>query len=230
MCGICGSLSFNLDPVDPDSLRSLFQVVYRKIQRAGGLKPYVFHEDCYLLSIDGTEYFSSQKVHCPACMQRKSKSSDEITMWPTKEEDVFRYEYDETLEIGIYTFTITAVDISIYENKATKTSTFRITEDATDPIITYFDAKPSVQLTDESVDIICIASDNIGIKKVEVTITYPGAIEKTKQMTLSSDGKYIYSHDYDTTGKYRMVDQFGYRPFDKTAGVNYRSSRLISHL
>ena len=70
-----------LDPVDPDSLRSLFQVVYRKIQRAGGLKPYVFHEDCYLLSIDGTEYFSSKKVHCPACMQRKSKSSDEITYY-----------------------------------------------------------------------------------------------------------------------------------------------------
>ncbi len=70
-----------LDPIDPDSLRPLFQAVYRKIQRAGGLKPYVFHEDCYLLSIDGTEYFSSDKVHCPSCMQRKKKNSDEVTYY-----------------------------------------------------------------------------------------------------------------------------------------------------
>ena len=70
-----------LDPIDPDSLRPLFQDVYRMIQRAGGLKPYVFHEDCYLLSIDGTEYFSSKKVHCPSCMQRKNKSSGEVTYY-----------------------------------------------------------------------------------------------------------------------------------------------------
>lgn len=70
-----------LDPVDPDSLRPLFQDVYRKIQRAGGLKPYLFHEDCYLLSIDGTEYFSSKKVHCPSCMQRKNKGSGEVTSY-----------------------------------------------------------------------------------------------------------------------------------------------------
>ena len=70
-----------LDPIDPDSLRPLFQDVYRKIQRAGGLKPYVFHEDCYLLSIDGTEYFSSRKVHCSSCMQRKNKSSGKVTYY-----------------------------------------------------------------------------------------------------------------------------------------------------
>jgi hypothetical protein len=70
-----------LDPIEPDSLRPLFQEVYRKIQRAGGLTQYVFHEDCYLLSIDGTEYFSSKKVHCPSCMQRKNKSTDEITYY-----------------------------------------------------------------------------------------------------------------------------------------------------
>ncbi len=70
-----------LDLVDPNSLRPLFQDVYRKIQRAGGLKPYLFHEDCYLLSIDGTEYFSSKKVHCPSCMQRKNKGSGEVTYY-----------------------------------------------------------------------------------------------------------------------------------------------------
>lgn len=70
-----------LDLVDPDSLRPLFRTIFRKLQRGGGLKPFVFHEDCYLLSIDGTEYFSSKKVHCPSCMERKSKNSDEITYY-----------------------------------------------------------------------------------------------------------------------------------------------------
>lgn len=70
-----------LDPVDPDSLRPLFQAIFRKMQRGGGLKPFVFHEDCYLLSIDGTEYFSSKKVHCPSCLERKNKSSGEITYY-----------------------------------------------------------------------------------------------------------------------------------------------------
>lgn len=70
-----------LDPVAPDALRPLFQSVFRKIRQGGGLKPFRFHDDCYLLSIDGTEYFSSQKIHCPCCMERKHKSTGEITYY-----------------------------------------------------------------------------------------------------------------------------------------------------
>lgn len=60
-----------LDPIDPDQLRPLFQDVFRNVQRAGALQPFVFHEGVYLLSLDGTEYYSSKKVHCPSCLQRK---------------------------------------------------------------------------------------------------------------------------------------------------------------
>ena len=60
-----------LDPIDPDQLRPLFQDVFRNVQRAGALQPFVFHEGAYLLSLDGTEYYSSKKVHCPSCLQRK---------------------------------------------------------------------------------------------------------------------------------------------------------------
>ena len=52
-----------------------------KIQCAGGLKSYVFHEDCDLLSIDEVEYFSSKKVHCSSCIHRKNNSSEEVTYY-----------------------------------------------------------------------------------------------------------------------------------------------------
>ena len=55
-----------LDPIESDSLRPLFQEVYRKIQRAGALTQYVFHEDCYL----STEPSISRPRRCivhPAC-------------------------------------------------------------------------------------------------------------------------------------------------------------------
>jgi len=63
-----------LDSVDPESLRPLFKDVFRQLQRGKALEPFVFYEGCYLLSLDGTGYFSSSKIHCPSCMQKTSKS------------------------------------------------------------------------------------------------------------------------------------------------------------
>lgn len=60
-----------LDPVDPDQMRPLFQDAFRNVQRAGVLEQFAFHEGAYLLSLDGTEYYSSKKVHCPSCLERK---------------------------------------------------------------------------------------------------------------------------------------------------------------
>jgi len=65
-----------LDPVEPESLRPLFKDVFRQLQRGKVLEPFVFHEKCYLLSLDGTGYFSSHKVHCPSCMEKVSKSGE----------------------------------------------------------------------------------------------------------------------------------------------------------
>ena len=70
-----------LDPIEPDLIRPLFNGVFRKLQRSEGLKPFVFHEDCYLLSLDGTEYFSSKNIHCDSCLQRKNKTTGEITYY-----------------------------------------------------------------------------------------------------------------------------------------------------
>ena len=63
-----------LDSVDPESLRPLFKDVFRQLQRGKALEPFVFHEGCYLLSLDGTGYFSSRNIHCPSCMRKTSKN------------------------------------------------------------------------------------------------------------------------------------------------------------
>lgn len=63
-----------LDGVDPSLLRPAFNDVLRQLQRGKVLERYVFYEGCCLLSLDGTGYFSSQKVHCPCCLEKKSNS------------------------------------------------------------------------------------------------------------------------------------------------------------
>ena len=116
--------------------------------------------------------------------------------------NTFSLVFKDTLNVGIYRFTITAVDISIHANKATTSGNFTINEDSTPPSVTYLDARPHAQLQDKYVNIECIATDNIGIETVEVTITHPDGSKEEKSMTFSSDGKYLYSKAYDGLGKY----------------------------
>ena len=59
-----------LDPLDPDHLRSGFRDVSRRLQRGKALGRFVDLDGCYLLSLDGTTYFSSSKIPCPSCLQR----------------------------------------------------------------------------------------------------------------------------------------------------------------
>lgn len=65
-----------LDPLDPESLRPLFKAVFGQLQRGKALEPFGFYEGCYLVSLDGTGYFSSHKIHCPGCMQKTSKNGE----------------------------------------------------------------------------------------------------------------------------------------------------------
>jgi Transposase DDE domain len=59
-----------LDDVHPNQLRPAVKEVFRQVQRGKILEDYVFLEGCYLVALDGVEYFSSQKVHCDHCMTR----------------------------------------------------------------------------------------------------------------------------------------------------------------
>jgi len=63
-----------LDEVDPEWLRDPFGDVFRQLQRGKALEPFVFYSGHYLLSLDGTGYFSSQKVHCASCQVKRHKN------------------------------------------------------------------------------------------------------------------------------------------------------------
>ena len=68
-----------LDPVAPRQLRPLFDDVFRQLQRGKALEPFVFYQGCYLLSLDGTGYFSSLSIHCDSCLEKVNKQTGEVT-------------------------------------------------------------------------------------------------------------------------------------------------------
>jgi hypothetical protein len=53
-----------LDPVDPACLRAPFLEVFRCVQRGNVLERFVYLDGYYLVSLDGTTYFSASKIHC----------------------------------------------------------------------------------------------------------------------------------------------------------------------
>lgn len=61
-----------LDGVDPNNLRPLFKDAFRQLQRGKALEQMVFMDDCYLLNLDGTGYFSSRTLCSDACMKKVS--------------------------------------------------------------------------------------------------------------------------------------------------------------
>jgi len=68
-----------LDPVDPEQLRPAFNSPFRQLQRGKILEGMVFFEGCYLLSLDGTGFFSSKKLHSKICLTKKKSKTGEVT-------------------------------------------------------------------------------------------------------------------------------------------------------
>jgi len=63
-----------LDDVEPQELRPAFTGVFRQLQRGNALEPFVYFQDHYLLALDGTAYYSSEKIHCPSCLEKTSRN------------------------------------------------------------------------------------------------------------------------------------------------------------
>jgi hypothetical protein len=63
-----------LDTVDPNTLRPCFTDLFRHLQRGKALEPFVFYEGYYLLAFDGSQYFSSDTVHCPHCLEKHHRN------------------------------------------------------------------------------------------------------------------------------------------------------------
>ena len=67
-----------LDTVDPDDLRplSLYNDIFRLLQRGKELEQFVFMDGHYLVSLDGTGYFSSRKIHCSSCLEKNYRGGN----------------------------------------------------------------------------------------------------------------------------------------------------------
>jgi hypothetical protein len=70
-----------LDEVYPEYLPPCYKAVFSAIQRGKALEEMVFLEGCYLLPMDGTEYFSSEKLQSPYCMERTSSTTGITTYY-----------------------------------------------------------------------------------------------------------------------------------------------------
>lgn len=56
-----------LDELDPSRLRPAYKKVFSMAQRGKVLEEYQYLDGYYLFSVDGTGYFSSNKIHCDNC-------------------------------------------------------------------------------------------------------------------------------------------------------------------
>lgn len=68
-----------LDEVHPDELRPAYKSLFRSAQRGKALEKMVFMERYYLIALDGTGYFSSTKLHSPACLEKTCSKTGKIT-------------------------------------------------------------------------------------------------------------------------------------------------------
>ncbi len=66
-----------LDPIEPSLLRPAFRALHSAVQRGNVLGDFVYLKDAYLLSIDGTGLFSSTRVSCPHCCEKKTRGGIE---------------------------------------------------------------------------------------------------------------------------------------------------------
>ncbi len=67
-----------LDEVEPENLRPAYKDVFRQLQRGKVLEKMIFLGG-YLVSLDGTGYFSSKKIYCASCLEKKNAKTGEIT-------------------------------------------------------------------------------------------------------------------------------------------------------
>lgn len=60
-----------LDPVSPSYLEPMYRLVFERLEAGGMLDLFRSHARSLLFALDGTEYFSSQKINCANCSHRQ---------------------------------------------------------------------------------------------------------------------------------------------------------------
>jgi hypothetical protein len=67
-----------LDPLKPTELYPLFRQVLAQLEETGQLSRFRDFQDTLLVPLDGTQYFSSHKIHCVQCSQRALSNGDTL--------------------------------------------------------------------------------------------------------------------------------------------------------
>jgi hypothetical protein len=67
-----------LDPVASEYIRPIFKNVFASLPPDGVVDQFLFMKH-YLVSLDGTGYFSSKKINCGACLEKKNKKTGQLT-------------------------------------------------------------------------------------------------------------------------------------------------------
>jgi len=65
-----------LDAVAPHTLRPAFKAIFASAQRGKVLDSYAYLDGYYLLSVDGTGFFSSATIHCAQCCVKKNRAGE----------------------------------------------------------------------------------------------------------------------------------------------------------
>ena len=65
-----------LDDLEPKEIRPIFASVFQLLNKAGVVKEYRYWDQKVIISIDGVEHFSSQKVHCSSCTSKTLRSGE----------------------------------------------------------------------------------------------------------------------------------------------------------
>jgi len=63
-----------LDTIEPKQLRRAYKKIFSYLQRGKALESYRTLDGHYIISIDGTGQYSSEKVHCACCCEKHHRS------------------------------------------------------------------------------------------------------------------------------------------------------------
>ena len=65
-----------LDKVNPENFRPIFYDYFSRLQRGKHLEQFRIFGNRYLISIDGTQYFTSNSISCEHCLTREHKEEE----------------------------------------------------------------------------------------------------------------------------------------------------------
>jgi len=68
-----------IDEVEPKHIRPTFKEIVKEVRRVGILTEYHYMGGYYLLALDGTGHFSSKKINCGGCLEKRNSKTGEVT-------------------------------------------------------------------------------------------------------------------------------------------------------